>query len=59
MTTEVRAPRTNWCWWCRRATESSRTVDTERGTATVCDECWDSTSPSVPLDMTRGDDDDD
>jgi len=36
----IRAPRTWWCWFCRRATDGSRLVDTEDGVEAICAECW-------------------
>jgi hypothetical protein len=59
MTTETRAPKTSWCWWCRRATEAGRRlIETDEGTVALCERCWNATAPVVALDMTRVDDDD-
>lgn len=52
VTIPPRAPRSTWCWLCARSTPLGRTVDTDEGPQTICDECWDREYPTVPLDMT-------
>jgi hypothetical protein len=65
MTTETRAPKTSWCWFCRRAINhddyEARRVIGDTGDEWVCGPCWDKADvgPDVPLDMTEGEDDDD
>lgn len=59
MPTYTRAPKTEWCWFCRRAVRSddieSRTVTLPDGSEGVlCGPCIDKADvgPDVPLDMT-------
>jgi len=51
--TETRAPRTFWCWWCRRAIrtddDDARRVITADGEEWVCGRCWESNAPPLPL----------
>ena len=50
------APRTAFCWWCRRAIVladgDARRVVTAEGEEWICSICWEWDSPPVPVDYT-------
>jgi hypothetical protein len=55
MTTETRAPKTSWCWFCRRAVdlrgEWYMVTTPEGGDGLICGSCWEKADegPDVPL----------
>ena len=63
MTTTTRAPKTSWCFWCRRATgfedyDSQIVTLPDGSTGVICGRCVEraDVGPDVPLDLTEGED---
>ncbi len=57
----VRAPKTAWCWWCRRAVrqddDDAVRVLIDFDSQWMCGECYAKSDPPMPLDYTEERDD--
>lgn len=55
--TYSRAPRTSWCFWCRRAVRHDDTaallVSIDGNDEYVCGTCWEAAEPTLPVDYTE------
>jgi hypothetical protein len=60
MTTE-RAPKTAWCWWCRRAIREDDVAAVRVlvgfDSQWMCETCYSKSDPQIPLDYTEERDD--